>query len=47
MKDKIIECIEMALSRAGYQVMDGDADSVIIRDKNLDQDFEVKVTEFN
>jgi hypothetical protein len=41
----IFSVIEAALARVGYKVMDGDADSVIIRHPASDQDYEIRVTE--
>lgn len=38
MKSDIFEVIELALERAGYKILDGDADSIIIRHANSDTD---------
>ena len=46
MSSDIFEVIEAALSRAGYVILDGeDKDSIIIRHKNSDSDYEIKVSE--
>lgn len=42
-KAHILEVIDHALPLAGYKVMDGDNDSVIIRHSGSDTDFEIKV----
>lgn len=43
MKKKILEIIDNSLAAAGFKVMDGDADSIIIRDAEHDADFAIKV----
>lgn len=45
MKSDIFEVIENALARAGYKILDGDADSIIIRHANSDSDYQIKVAE--
>ena len=45
MESDIFEVIENALARAGYKIMDGDNNSVIIRHPNSDSDYRIKVTE--
>lgn len=45
MTSDIFDVIESALAMAGYKILDGDADSVIIRHKNSDIDYEIKVSE--
>lgn len=45
MEFDIFEVIETALTRAGYKIFDGDSDSIIVRHKNSDDDYEIKVTE--
>ena len=42
-KDQILEVIDHALPLAGYKIMDGDHDSVIIRHNASDTDYEIKV----
>ena len=44
MNQKIFEVIETALANNGFQVLDGDRDCVIIRDKAADKDFQISVT---
>lgn len=43
MESDIFEVIETALKKAGYTVLDGDDDSIIVRHKNSDYDYEIKV----
>ena len=46
MNSDVFEVIETALSRAGYVILDGeDKDSIIVRHKNSDSDYEIKVSE--
>jgi len=44
-KEKIFEVIDHALDLAGFDILDGDRDSVIVRDAGNDLDFEIKVEE--
>lgn len=43
MVSDIFEVIETALSKAGYIIYDGNKDSIIVRLKNSDIDYELKV----
>lgn len=43
--EKIFETIEVALTLKGFKVLDGDKESVIIRDPKEDKDYEIRVTE--
>lgn len=45
MESDIFEVIEFALARAGYRLLDGDKDSIIIRHPNSDSDYLIKVVE--
>lgn len=45
MKSNILEVIETALAKAGYKILDGDGDSIVIRHSNSDQDYRIQVTE--
>ena len=45
MESDIFEVIETALTRAGYKILDGNNDSIIVRHKNSDYDYEIKVNE--
>lgn len=45
MNDDIFDVIEPALERAGYRILDGDSDSVIIRCPNSDLDYEIYLRE--
>ena len=45
MESDIFDVIETALGKAGYKVIDGDDDSIIIRHSNSDTDYEIKVIE--
>ena len=45
MESDIFDVIETALGKAGYKVLDGGDDSIIIRHPNSDTDYEIKVTE--
>lgn len=45
MEDDIFEVIGCALALAGYKIMDGDSDSIIIRHANSDMDYEIIVKE--
>ncbi len=40
---KIFDVIEDALARAGYRLLEGDTDTLIIRDSSKDQDYEIKI----
>jgi len=45
MESDIFAVIEAALAKAGYKILDGDHDSVIIRHANSDSDYEISVKE--
>ena len=45
MESDIFTVIESALALAGYKVLDGDGDSIIIRHPNSDSDYKIKVEE--
>ncbi len=45
MESDIFDVIEQALALAGYKVLDGDRNSIIIRHKSSDSDYEIKITE--
>ena len=45
MESDIFEVLETALAKAGYKVLDGDEDSIVIRHPNSDNDYEIRVTE--
>lgn len=45
MESDIFEVIENALARAGYKIMDGDKDAIIIRHTNSDTDYQISVSE--
>ena len=45
MQSDIFEVIERALAKAGYKVLDGDENSIIIRHANSDTDYAICVTE--
>ena len=47
MESDIFEVIEVALARAGYTIMDGEENSIIIRHKNCDRDYQITVNEIN
>ena len=42
-KERIFSGIEEAVARGGLKVMDGDGDSIIVRNSRLDMDFEISV----
>lgn len=42
---EVFEIIEDALALAGYKILDGDKDTVVIRDAKNDMDFEIRVLE--
>lgn len=42
---EILEIIDVAVAKVGYKVLDGDAESIIIRNPKTDRDFEIKVEE--
>ena len=42
-KERIFSDIEEAVARGGLKVMDGDGDSIIVRNSRLDMDFEISV----
>lgn len=45
MSKVIFDIIENALAKAGYKILDGDTDAVIVRDCKSDKDYEIKVKE--
>lgn len=45
MESDIFAVIEAALAKAGYKILDGDHDSVIIRHANSDSDYKITVEE--
>ena len=45
MESGIFEVIETALAKAGYKILDGDGDSIIIRHSNSDTDYKIHVKE--
>ena len=45
MESDIFEVIESALTKAGYKVLDGDGNSIIIRHSNSDTDYQIHVKE--
>lgn len=44
-KQEIFDIIESSLALAGYDVIDGDRDNVIIRHGESDTDYEIKIEE--
>lgn len=44
---EILDTIEMALARAGYEVMDMDQQNIVIRDAKKDMDFKITVEEIS
>lgn len=42
---KIFETMEIALARAGFRILDGDKDTIIIREPGEDRDFQIRVEE--
>ena len=47
MESDIFEVIKFALARAGYKLLDGDKNSVIIRRANSDTDYIIRVEEIS
>lgn len=45
MNRDIFDIIESALAKAGYKIVDGDANSVIIHDIEDGKDYEIKVND--
>ena len=45
MESDIFDIIEESLTRAGYQVLDGDRNSIILRHPNSDNEYIVNVKE--
>ena len=45
MNEDIFDIIESALAKAGYKIVDGDANSVIVRDFADGKDYEIKINE--
>lgn len=43
--DSIIDIIETALAKAGFKILDGDSDTVFIRNQKNNHDYEIRVTE--
>lgn len=44
-ESRIFETIEIALARAGFRILDGDRNTVIIREPKEDRDFQIKLEE--
>lgn len=44
-KERILSSIDEALAKNGYEILDGDPDSVTVRAKKEDADFQVCVRE--
>lgn len=42
-KERIFSSIEDAVTRGGLKVLDGDDDSIIVRNSRLDMDFEISI----
>ena len=45
MERDIFEVIETALAKAGYKILDGDGDSIIISHPNSEKDYVIKLFE--
>ena len=45
MESDIFEVIECALAKAGYKVLGGDRNSILIRHPNSDTDYRITVAE--
>ena len=45
MESDIFEVIESALAKAGYKVLDGDGNSIIIRHSDSDTDYQIYAKE--
>lgn len=45
MESDIFDLIEYVLTKAGYKVLDGDEDSIVVHHPNSDNDYEIRVTE--
>lgn len=43
--ERIFEILETALSSHNYKILDGNADSVFIRSRSTERDFEIKISE--
>jgi hypothetical protein len=43
METDIFEVIEFALAKAGYEIMDSDVKSIIVRHANSDSDYRITV----
>lgn len=42
-KQGILDCIESSLALAGYEILQGNADSLIVRIADSDSDFQISV----
>jgi hypothetical protein len=47
MEKKIFEVIDTALALAGYKIMDGDCEAVIVRHAGSDRDFQISIEEIH
>lgn len=45
MESDILDVIESALARAGYEILDGDGSYLIVRHPNSDSDYRITVEE--
>ena len=43
--DEIFNIIDSALALAGYKILDGDRESVFVRDSKTDTDYEIRLIE--
>ena len=44
-KERLISNIEDAVAQTGMEIMDGNKDSIIVRGKSIDTDFEIRVSQ--
>ena len=45
MESDIFDVIENALAKAGYKIIDGDGNAIVVRHVNSDTDYQISVSE--
>ena len=44
---RLFEAIEMAAANAGFKILDGDDDAIVVRDAKSDTDFAIHINELS
>lgn len=46
-EQRLFEAVEMAAANAGFKVLDGDDDAIVVRDAKSDTDFAIHINELS